>query len=115
MDGQNLDGLIGELEETGHRKEFFGKLEDFNETFIERFKKTKEDVEDKGNFPFGTVVPQGPLVRTTGGIHVIERVIYVPYFPPRAKEVYPFEEKEVKDLEYWKDKREEYSRFLAGL
>lgn len=112
MNGENFDGFIGELEETGQRKEFFGKLETFNETFIERFKKSKEDVEEKGNFPFGTVVPQGPLVRSTGGIHVIERIIYVPFLPPRAKEVYPYEG-EVRDLEYWKEKRKEYNRFLS--
>ena len=113
MNADNVDGLIGELEGTVRKPEFFGKLENFNETFIEKFKKNKDEVEEKGSFPFGTVVPEGPLVRNTNVVvyPVVQTVYYVPYFPPRAKEVYPYTE-EVKDLEYWKEKRKEYSRFL---
>lgn len=113
MNGDNVEGLICELEETIHKPDFFGKLENFNETFIEKFKKNKDSVDDKGSFPFGTIVPEGPLVRPSPTIvyPVIQTVYYVPYYPPKAKEVYPYGE-ELKDLEYWKEKRKEFSKFL---
>jgi hypothetical protein len=112
MEGKEIDGIIDDLESTLHKPEFIGKLDSFNKTFIEKFKGRKE--EEKANFPFGTAMPQGPIVmdRQGHGCSVVHTVVYVPYFPPRAKEVYPFVNELRSDLEYWKERRRELSKIL---
>ena len=81
---------------------------------------------DPRGFPFETALPPGSLNLNTNYAPVSQNthtVIYVPYFPPRKKEVYPYpgpvteknDEKDATDLKYWKDKRQEYSKFLNNI
>jgi hypothetical protein len=110
MEGREIDGIIDELENTLQKPEFLNRLDTFNRTFVQKFKSAKED--NQGSFPFGTAMPGGPLTLNPPGpgYSVVHTIYYVPYFPPRAKEVYPYPTEEHYDLEYWKGKRLELSR-----
>ncbi|OMJ80899.1 hypothetical protein SteCoe_18757 [Stentor coeruleus] len=115
MQEKDLHGLIEDLETTQQKVDFLDRLDTFNKTFIDKHK-NKSDEEEKGTFPFGSVMPKEfvTLQHKNGepiACPVIQTIYYVPYFPPRTKEVYPYHV-EAPDLQYWREKRLQYNKYL---
>ena len=112
MNNGELENFL--IEKSYDKADFFNKIEGFNQEFIERFLNSKSL--EKGKFPFGSVLPENCFDTRMEKYPIqphslIHTVYYIPYFPPKAKELYPYS-KTSPDLEYWKDKRQEYSKFL---
>lgn len=114
MQEKDLHGLIEDLETTQQKTDFLDRLETFNKTFIDKHKSMNDD--EKGAFPFGSVMPKEfvTLHNQNGEpvvCPVVQTIYYVPYFPPRTKEVYPYPV-EAPDLQYWREKRLQYNKYL---
>ncbi|OMJ72755.1 hypothetical protein SteCoe_28736 [Stentor coeruleus] len=117
MQGNDLYGLIEDLETTQQKSEFLNRLENFNKTFIDKHKSMND--EEKGHLSTESVMPKEFVtLRNSNGepivCPVIQTIYYVPYFPSRTKEIYPYPV-EAPDLQYWREKRLQYKKYLDNL
>jgi hypothetical protein len=116
-----FENFIDDLESIQYRSEFFDKLKEFNESYIE---KHKDSIDFQGTFPFGSVLPPYYKLYNETDPRLYINSLYTPYisdyipdrhyvqyYPPRLKEIYPYQ-KHHSDLEYWKEKRKEYLNYL---
>ncbi len=115
MQDKEIVGLIDELEATNVKTEFFDKLEHFNKLYIDKFKTlTQQKALPPAEPDKASVIPSGSLFMSKSAYPTVHTIYYVPYFPPRVKEIYPYAN-ESDDLEYWRSKRIEFSKTLSNL
>lgn len=109
MKKNEIDQMLNDLEDTHEKPDFFQKVESFNKTFVENFQKKDAEIKE---FPFGSEMPLA-LPMNFSQYPVVHTIYYIPYFPPRTKEIYPYEKEET-DLKHWKNKRKEYKKYLKS-
>ena len=88
-----IDSLLENLEYTKQKPEFFKLINAFDKNIVE--KSRNSIIENKGKFPFGSFMPKGSIDFSSSNDSkiVIHTVYYVPYVPPRRKELYPYKKK----------------------